>query len=392
MLRMIKNNYNRWKVLLKALSEEIPEDAPEFIAWLEEDEEHEHLYRTLKEGTDSDSLFDPDEMYRKIAREAGIEEPKRKLQSLIASWKYIAAVVLAAILSGTFYWYQKNALEEKMLAVVENPKEESPAPGSRKATLLLDDGSTVELNNEFEISKKDGTRINNDTTGRISYTKQKKSQVKPEHHTIQVPIGGEYELILADGTRVFLNSETKLTYPSFFEGDARSVKLEGEAYFDVAKNEKPFIVETDDVDINVLGTSFNLSAYDNEMGVATTLVTGSVEVKTKADDRSFQIAPGYQLTVDRSSGKVSKEKVETSIYTSWTKGEFIFRDQTMGNILTKLSRWYNFTIDYADPSIQDLRFTGSAEKKRPLAYFLNQIETVTNIKFKEYGNKIVAYR
>ncbi|WP_369793897.1 FecR family protein [Prevotella sp. 10(H)] len=207
-----------------------------------------------------------------------------------------------------------------------------------------------------------------------------------------MPVGGEYELKLEDGTKVYLNSGTKLTYPSQFNEDKRTVSLTGEAYFDVANNGQPFIVHTNDVDIKVLGTSFNVSAYKEDSFVNTTLINGKVQVKVNSNHSFFDMNPGYNLAFQKETGKVVNAKVDTELYTAWRKGEFFFKGQTLDQIFAKLSRWYDFTVEYQDPDIRYERFTGGCDKHNPIDVFLKQIELVTNIKHTKNGSRITVYR
>jgi ferric-dicitrate binding protein FerR (iron transport regulator) len=298
-----------------------------------------------------------------------------------------ASIVLLLVASGLFYFsgYQGRK------AGVNRVESRRIEPGGKKAVLLLANGSSVPLDSDFTIEEKKGVSIDNDlSSGCLSYNVNSGRDQNADFHTIFIPLGGEYELKLPDGTRVYLNSGSKLTYPSDFKENERRVRLEGEAFFDVAHNGMSFVVETDNVELKVLGTSFNISSYGEDMEVATTLVTGSLEVKTKYNDESHRLTSGYQLTFNKKSKELFQEKVNTEIYTAWIKGEFIFRNQPIDLILKKLSRWYGFSIHYEDPEIKNMRFTGSAEKKRPLGYLLKQIETVTTVRFSANGNEMIV--
>ncbi|MDR3061640.1 MAG: FecR domain-containing protein, partial [Dysgonamonadaceae bacterium] len=370
MLKIIKNNYDKWELLCRVLCGEMPENDPEFLAWLEKDEENKALFLSLK---NDNSVFDTDKIYRNIVAKTGIQEKeKHQRRFRIPVWTRYASIIAILVTSSLFY-ISKYQNQKTSIAQIESQR---IVPGGKKAVLLLANGSSVSLDSDFKIEEKDGISINNDTTGgRLNYDSGNGKTKKVEYHTIFIPIGGEYELKLSDGTQVHLNSGSKLTYPSYFEGNERHVKLEGEAFFDVEHNGKSFSVETENIELKVLGTSFNLSSYGEDTEVATTLVTGSVEVKIRYNNESYLITPGHQLTFNKESKKVLQEKVNTEIYTAWVRGEFIFRNQPMDDILKKLSRWYDFSIHYDNPETKNMRFTGSAEKKRPLSYLLKQIET-----------------
>ncbi len=392
MLKVIKNEYAKWELLARVLSGELPEDDPVFKAWLEEDEDNIVLFQSLKAENDADLLsFDRDKVYKRITDVIFKDESFRKKRIYPVWLKYVSILLFAVFTSSVFYFW-KISPEDNSRLTEDQPVSQEIKPGKKKAQLFFPDGSSLQLNEQFAIRKKDGLSIDNDTSGRLTYQKPKHLSSGAELYTIATPVGGEYELKLSDGTRVYLNAASEIIFPSFFDEDIRKIKLRGEAYFDVAKDKKPFIVETENLDILVLGTTFNLSAYPEEEGVVTTLVSGKVEMKTKFDGSSYEMSPGYNLVFDKTLKSVKKYKVDTDIYTAWVRGEFIFNNQPLSDIMRILSRWYDCSIDYEDPSIRNLRFTGSVEKNRPLKYLLNQIEFVTNIKFREDGNKIIVHR
>ncbi|MDR3142514.1 MAG: DUF4974 domain-containing protein [Tannerellaceae bacterium] len=393
MLKIIKNDYEKWGLLLRVLTEELPEDSVEFQTWLAESQEHRELYLSLQDPNGKDArLFDKDEMYRKISEKTSFTTKENNkpviLKFNMPNWlKYASIFIFFAIPASILLWMNKpDKLQREptyQSSVIE--------PGSKKAKLTMADGRTLDLANKLNIENGDGTHIINEPEQGLSYEKVNRSN-HFEYHTLEVPNGGEYELKLSDGTRVYLNSGSRIIYPSSFVGKERSVKLTGEAYFEVTKDIHPFIVHTNNMNVKVLGTSFNICTYEEDSQVNATLVSGKVEVYTLHDDSVYSLTPGYNLNYKKETGKVSTQKVETSLYIAWTRGEFIFNNQNLEDILTQLSRWYDFQIEYTDQSMRKLRFTGSAEKKRPINYLLKQIETVTNIKFREDGKKITIYR
>jgi ferric-dicitrate binding protein FerR (iron transport regulator) len=391
MLKTGKNDYSKWELLLRVLSEELSESSPEFQNWLTESKENRNLYESLKSAEDKDSqIFDLDKMYKTISEKLSFNTKEKNLPVVskfkMPDWiKYASIFLLFAIPASVFVWISK--LEKPAYRYQSSAIE----PGGKKAKLTLSAGRTLDLTNNFNIENEDGTHITNEPDQGLRYEKVNESK-RIEYHTLEVPNGGEYELKLSDGTRIYLNSGSRITYPSSFAGNERKVELTGEAYFDVAKNIRPFIVHTHTMDVKVLGTSFNICAYEEDSHINTTLVSGKVEVRTLHDASVYNLTPGYDLNYRKETGNVSLQKVDTNLYTAWTRGEFIFSNQNLEDILTQLSRWYDFRVEYTDQSIRKLRFTGSAEKKRPINYLLKQIERVTNIKFKEDGKKITIYR
>ncbi|HHV85360.1 MAG TPA: DUF4974 domain-containing protein [Petrimonas sp.] len=388
MLKIQKNSIDKWELLLKVLSEEIPEDNRDFQHWLNEDTENKKLYRSLKEGEQNDTFFDKDQVFKNISNKLSLNTEK-KIPLYQKKWfKYAVSsvAVIALFIAGGYFTFQENTTPEKI--VEKNIFD----PGSKKAYLLSMNGEKIDLSESFEVKKEDGTVISNNNQGVISFQKTTPVKKAIERQTIYVPKAGEYELVLSDGSKVYLNSESRLTFPSYFEGDTRHVELLGEAYFEVKKDGKPFIIKTPDLTIEVLGTSFNINAYQTNPYVNATLVEGSIRIRLSENQETFLLQPDHNFRLDKLSDEISVQQVNTDIYTAWVRGEFVFRNQPLTEIFAQLERWYDFTIIYESPDIGKMRFTGSAEKVRPLNYLLDQIQAVTDIQYKPEGDKIILYK
>ena len=392
MLKEEKDDSVKWELLMAVLSGDLPESDPEFAAWLTKSDQNKELYLSLK-NPESGLLqtSDKDRMYRAIADKLTLPSAQVKPRSiklrknLYTMMKYASIIVLLAISTTVVLWINHSNNDRDMYS------QNIIKPGGKKARLTIGSGETFDLTTDFNIDNKDGNNIVNHASQELNYEQTKEGK-KIEFHTLEVPKGGEYELKLSDGTRILLNSESKITYPSFFTGEERKVELVGEAYFEVTKSQAPFIVRTKEMDVRVLGTSFNVSAYGDDDRVNTTLVSGKVQVLSHSGAAVYDLAPGYNLTFDKSTKRVNTEKVDTEIYTAWTRGEFLFYNQDLDKILTQLSRWYDFEVEYKDDSIRKMRFTGGAEKKQSINYLLTKIEMITNLKFKEDGKRIVIHK
>ena len=387
MLKIEKNITDKWGLLLKVLSEELPEDDRHFQHWLNENTENRKLYLSLKEGQ-SGGLFNKDKVFNTISSQLYLNTERKKPLSQKKWFKYTVSsvAIIALCIAGFYFTLQENSTPEKI--VEKNIFD----PGSKKAYLLSMEGAKIDLSESFEMKKEDGTTISNNSQGVISFQKTTPIKKTIEQQTIYVPKSGEYELVLSDGSKVFLNSESQLTFPSYFEGDTRYVELSGEAYFEVKKDGKPFIIQTSDLSIEVLGTSFNVNAYKTNPYVNTTLVKGSIRVHLPENQETFLLKPEHNFRLDKLSDEISVQQVNTDIYTAWVKGEFVFRNQPLTEIFTQLERWYDFRIIYESPDIRKMRFTGSAEKARPLNYLLDQIQAVTDIQYKYKKDKIILYK
>lgn len=392
MMTIGKNNFPGWELLLKVLSGELSEKDPAFQHWLAENDENRKLYLQLKgKGKRQRLPFDKDKAFDNISDILDLNIRRRIPFYQNPGFRY-AASFLALVFIGLSAYLALRTTNGAPTAIEYARVEKNIFdPGTKKAYLLSSQGETLDLSETFERKNNDGTIISNKSEGVVCFQQSEPTKKKVEQHTIYVPKGGEYELLLADGSKVYLNSETRLVFPSHFEGDTRLVELTGEAYFEVKKGAQPFIVKTPDMHIRVLGTSFNVNAYLDNLSANTTLVEGSVQINVPNKPGSYQLTPENNFSIDKSSSEVSIQKVNTEIYTAWVKGEFVFRNQPLGDIFAQLARWYDFEIEYERQNIPGLRFTGSAEKARSLDYLLEQIQSVTDIKYKNEGDKIILY-
>jgi ferric-dicitrate binding protein FerR (iron transport regulator) len=219
-----------------------------------------------------------------------------------------------------------------------------------------------------------------------------------QYSEIHVPYGQMSQLTLSDGTEVWLNSGTTLRYPDRFGEKSRSVEVKGEAYFKVAKMaEKPFTVNSTDLKIEVLGTSFNFSAYQEDNYSSVTLVEGSVAIEDNFGKTISRLFPGQLATKDKSSNLLNIKEVKTVSYSAWTDGKIFFDDERLDQIAFKLERWFNVEISFADPQLKSKRFTGTILKNKPVDQIMQALELLAPIKFQHQINangkdKITIYK
>lgn len=259
-------------------------------------------------------------------------------------------------------------------------------PGKAGAVLTLSDGRQVVLSDSLETQLKERTADIRVQGKRLDYSAE---HVGPllVYNTITVPRGGEYQLTLADGTQVWLNAETELKYPVAFADEVREVMLTGEAYFEVAKNvSRPFVVKAGQLDIKVLGTSFNVKAYPSETQQAT-LVQGKVEVC--AGNYSRKLQPGEQLNYSSEGPEI--RNVDVKAYTAWKDRRFVFNDDLLEEVIRKLGRWYDVEFILRDAEVREIRFTGNLPKYRNLDQVLNKLELTTHIRFVQDGRAIEVF-
>lgn len=289
-----------------------------------------------------------------------------------------ASVLLILGLTYTFSLYKHSNNDIAPSATVAS----FPETGSRKAVLTLEDGEVVDLSvKEGEISKE----ISNNADEMLTYSATTQAKNVPvKYNTLTVPRGGEYQLVLSDGTKIWMNAESSLRYPVSFSGK-REVTLSGEAYFEVAKDAThPFIIHVENNAIEVLGTKFNVSAYP-ENNMYTTLAQGSVKVSN--NEGSITLTPNQQAIIQPEGG-ISVQQVDASLYTSWTTGTFEFKQTRLKDIAAQLSRWYNVNFQFASKELGQKNFAGVIFRNEELSLAIEIIEDVSDVKFIRSGDVI----
>lgn len=207
-------------------------------------------------------------------------------------------------------------------------------------------------------------------------------------HQLEVPKGQRSKLVLADGTEVWLNSDSKLGFSFDKDKKQRVVTLSGEAFFNVSKDkEKPFVVNVKGQSLKVLGTIFNVRSYDNEENVYTTLEEGSVEVK--AAGRTVVIEPNQQLIYSRRSNRLSLKKVETNYYTVWREGRYVFENESFDNLIRMVERWYDVKFEYPKEFFKNMHYSGVIKRTKPVEHVLTLINYTTKIKYEIKGDVII---
>lgn len=354
-------------------------------AWMDEAEENKQLFMegvkmvreyqiVVRSGrNNSDAL-------KRVREEIKVRRRRQLWIQVVA----VASVVILFALSFIFFYLPKSEKVSPVLAKVH--------AGGTKATLIVADGIQVDLtqDNLQEVIGQYGATVLEDKKNELRYDNVEVNEgieEKPVFHTISAPVGGEYHFTLADGTMVWLNSSSKLIFPTRFTGANREVIAEGEVYFEVQHDEnKPFIVRINDVSVRVLGTKFCVSAYPENEGIMTTLVQGAVQVTSGSNQ--VVLKPGYQAVVDQRSGTISQRAVELSLYTSWVRGVFEYENMELDDIVVQLARWYDVQFTFSAPEYKKRRFTGVVRKYEDLNGVLEMIEKTTNVKFIINGRNV----
>lgn len=293
--------------------------------------------------------------------------------------KYAAAAAIIFGVTYIFYHYSNSSNSEKNIQLVRSPLE----PGKNVAILHLEDGSpilldSIEPNTTLEL---DGALVKRNSEGQLVYIADH-SQRPSKTNQLITPNGGQYELVLPDGTRVWLNSESKLTFKNSFEKDTeRLVNLEGEAYFEVHPNkDKPFLVSVQDQTIRVLGTSFNVNAYNENKYIKTSLVEGSVLFNQN------KLKPGQSALFANNKTKIYTDHIDDII--AWKNGYFVFFEETLADAMKKITRWYDLEVVYSDDRIKDILVGGSISKYENASKVFEMFEKAGDINISISGRKV----
>ncbi len=349
--------------------------------WLASDEKHRLLYEHMIDRNEQDYVITENQIEQQWQRLLVRVEKKPRI-GLKRWFQYAAAIVLPLIIATTVLFISDTEPTNETVT-------QQIRPGATKALLQLADGSFVSLDGESKqlIRNKDGDVIGSDSLDVLSYNANAVLE-KIEYNTIRVPRGGEYNLKLADGTHVWLNAETELTYPINFIGDKREVKLIGEAYFDVvSNNEKPFIVQTIHSAVKVYGTQFNVMAYADETIEQMTLVEGSIAVLY--ENKKTIVKPGQQVQISEGSSSVSIYEVDTDLYTDWKNGIFRFENMPMDEVSRKLSRWYDVQFFFTNEDIKAKHITGAMKRNTEFSFFMELLEKSTEADITVNGKAVL---
>ena len=314
----------------------------------------------------------------------------RKGRWMTLRWSVAASIVLiAALFIGRTVDEWRNLDEERLIARVERA-----VPGV-KAELILGTGERVVLTRQGAlIEGMQDTGILNDSLNGLNYAnarvQEKDEKIEPVFNTLRIPVGGYYRLTLADGTKVWLNSKTELRYPVTFNGEERKVFLTGEAYFEVTHDEgHPFIVSTDNMNVKVYGTEFNVNTYQKGV-IQTTLVNGKVGIRVNSTGKEVILKPNQMAEFEEQSGTVQVKDVDPYAYIAWRNGEFVFERETIEEIMERLSRWYDVKVFYTNESVKQKRFTGVIDRYDDIEQVLRLIEGPATLRFEVKGNTVTV--
>ncbi len=317
--------------------------------------------------------IDKDKAWDMISKEVRSDKSYRR-SKFGSRWLKYAAILLPLMFVSGYLYHQ---IKEKQEDIAQYTDIMSTVRES-KATLVLSSGETVLLDGSLvgTTIEKEGVVIRRDRKDRISYSAAETASM----HRLVVPRGGEYQLVLPDGSIVFVNSDSHIEYPTVFSEDYREVTLVGEAFFMVEHDpERPFVVKSPDLMLKVTGTEFNLYNYPDDIAQAT-LVKGSVQVSSAACD-GIDLLPGQQASISHPNDQMRVKEVDVSLHTSWVEGVFVFKEMTLSDLARRMERWYDVDIVFASSDAENIRFTGAMEKYKTFNDIVWLLEKSANVSF-----------
>lgn len=379
------------------------EEQTELENWLDESQDNRAVLAKLEDSGKLHSDLkrwlvvnqEVEEAWKKFSDRASQAEPAipaHRIHRLKATWfRYAAAVILMAGV-GAYVWMSSNNSEQA--ANGNKPLQVDIAPGGQRAVLTLADGSQIVLDSAADgaLAQQGNAQVVKLSDGQITYKLNGVPQGQVMMNTMFTPRGGQYQLTLPDGTRVWLNAASSITFPTVFTGKERKVAVTGEAYFEVtAKKRQPFIVDVaGSSQVEVLGTSFNVNSYDNEVRIKTTLIEG--KIKFSADKRTVVLQAGQQAQVSSATGADRKLTVVNAVdidqVLAWKNGLFSFTNASFESVMRQFERWYDIKVQFMGKP-PTLEFTGDIQRNLTLSQV---IETLTEIgvNFKVEGRTLLV--
>ncbi|MFB6454232.1 FecR family protein [Chitinophaga sp. Hz27] len=316
-----------------------------------------------------------------LQEDTHISTPPRRI-----AWYYAAAAITLLIIGA---WLYKASSYTAPDVIIASSTQADVKPGGNKATLTLADGSVITLDSAGNgvLAQQGSTRIKKLANGQISYEGAGTKDGKLLYNTMSTPLGGQYKLMLPDGTLVWLNAGSSITYPAAFAGNERKVTITGEVYFEVASMaDKAFIVQAGNTHIMVLGTNFNINAYTDEESIRTTLLQGAVKVSSNNKEHVLQ--PGQQSSIKANGDIQINDHANTQQVVAWKDGYFSFDNADLATVMRQLARWYNVEVSY-DGQLPARTFSGDIGRNLTLDQVLKGLAK-TRIKYRiENGNRII---
>jgi transmembrane sensor len=356
----------------------------------------EMIQQLWLDNGEADALVDA-EGERRIQNVMKLVAPAAKFKTIKRltqyGWLKAAAVLIVALSAGLLFMNRRNKVSHAPVLAKNTHAEIHP--GGNKAYLTIANGARIVLNDikNGSVAVQSGVQVSKVKNSVLVY-QPKNDTSNPDAaiqlNTITTPRGGQYQVILADGTKAWLNAASSIKFPVAFNGPERKVEITGEVYFEVTKNKaKPFIVSANNVNVRVLGTHFNVSAYPDDPSVITTLMEGSVRMSKGT--AAALLVPGQQGIAMNNKENITLQPANIEATEAWRKGLFIFHDESIVNVMKIMARWYDVDVEYQG-NIRDKEFGGSISKSNNINVLLDNMSLTGAIHYKIEGRRIIVMK
>jgi ferric-dicitrate binding protein FerR (iron transport regulator) len=310
----------------------------------------------------------------------------------------VAAVLLAALLVGALFIPVKKKQGSTNVNPTAIVRQKPIVPGANKAYLTLSNGTKIVLDDAKNgaLASQPGMKISKAGSGVVIYEFIKSTKSETENtlsaiNTVTTPRGGQYQVLLEDGTHVWLNAASSIRFPQAFHGPQRLVELSGEAYFEVAKDKThPFIVQANGAKVQVFGTHFNINAYPDNNSVTTTLLEGSVQMSNSS--QATMLVPGEQGVSTKSGGAISVSRADIQQAMAWKNGYFIFHDLSIVEVMKQVSRWYDVDIQYQDEDVKNNEFGGAISRYKSITELLDNMQLTRSVHYRIEGRRVIIMK
>ena len=401
-MKDLKPHFDIAHLIAAYLSESLTEEEQaQLSAWRHEAEAHEALFQRLcseeqmTRYAEQCNWFNPDEGWPFFQQKLKRHRQEERMKRLVRWSAAAAAILILPLLWLTLAPHLHTLSDTKpKLTAHQATLDDALAPGSAKALLTLQDGSQVVLGEASDslLAQSASTLIKVDSAA-LTYSADPSEPTSPSENNeawnqIETPQGGEYRLTLSDGTTVYLNAMSRLRYPVQFDASSRTVELTGEALFEVKRNGTPFVVQTNGMSVEVLGTIFHLSAYPDDAEVETTLVNGSVKV-TNPQGESCLLRPSQQASLKQGAQRFEVREVDTTPYTAWTKGKILFKDERLDEMMRSLSRWYGIKVEFKREAAKSLRFGCNLNRYQEITPLISLLEKTGKVHVTQKGERLI---
>lgn len=321
-----------------------------------------------------------------------VKPPARVIK--VRPWLRItaAASLLLLFAASAYYLLHQPTKQSKQEQLAASPVHDFK-PGGNKALLTLANGQQIVLTDvkNGKLADQGSVTVNKTANGQLVYgAGTGNASANMIYNTLATPRGGQYHITLSDGTQVWMNAASSITYPVTFANNERKVVVNGEVYFEVAPDvNKPFKVSTGNQEVMVLGTRFNVNGYADDAGISTTLLSGSIKVRNLTSGQSSLLVPGQQASIFKNQAPIHIKTVNAEDAISWKNGYFLFDNQDISSVMKIMSRWYDVDIEYSNYNRQD-RFGGTFSRSANLSEILHNLEQVGPVHFKMQANKVIV--